>query len=186
MNRFTGLFIAAALSASAIASEDINAIKQEGLQAIKMLGGALKSELKKHLKADPSGMEAITFCATKAQAITAEVNAKLPKNIKVRRTALKVRNPANTPDETDSKIMKIYESKIKEGKFDPKDTEVVKAGDQYRVYKPLLIKPVCLKCHGSNIDPKIQAEIKRYYPKDQATGYKEGDLRGMIVAEIKN
>jgi len=62
---------------------------------------------------------------------------------------------------------------------------VVKVGDTYRVYKPLPTGKVCLKCHGTNIDPKIAETIKKFYPKDQATGFKEGDLRGVIVAEIK-
>ena len=170
---------------SASMAEDIKSVKQEGVSYIKMLGGALKGELKQHLKADKSGMEAIRFCSTKAQQITSDINQKLPKYAKVRRTARKVRNLANQPDETDRKVMEAYEKKIKEGRFDPKDIEVVKMGDTYRVYKPLLAEPVCLKCHGSDIDPKIQAEIQRFYPKDQATGFKKGDLRGVIVAEIK-
>ena len=172
------------LLSSAVAEEPAS-IKQEGVKYIKMLGGALKSELKKHLQADKTGLETINFCSTKAQAITAEVNEKLPKYAKIRRTALKVRNLANTPDDTDKKVMQSYEAKIKEGRFDPKDIEVVKVGDTYRVYKPLLAQKVCLKCHGTNIDSKIAETIKKYYPKDQATGFKEGDLRGVIVAEIK-
>ena len=160
-------------------------IKKEGIGYIKMLGKALKSELKQHLQADKTGLEAINFCSTKAQAITAEVNKQLPSYAKVRRTALKVRNLANTPDETDIKVMKAYEAKIEQGTFDPKDIEVVKAGETYRVYKPLLAQKVCLKCHGTQINPKIEATVKKYYPKDRATGFKEGDLRGVIVAEIK-
>ncbi|RUM73474.1 MAG: hypothetical protein DSZ10_03185 [Sulfurovum sp.] len=185
MMKHLSLTLLTVATLSAAQNNDILPVKQEGVKYIKMLGGALKSELKKHLQADKTGLEAINFCATKAQAITAEVNEKLPKYAKIRRTALKVRNLANTPDDTDKKVMQSYEAKIKEGRFDPKDIEVVKVGDTYRVYKPLLAQKVCLKCHGTNIDPKIAETIKKYYPKDQATGFKEGDLRGVIVAEIK-
>lgn len=159
-------------------------VKGEGAHYIKILGKALKSQLKQHLKADKSGLEAANFCSTQAQEITAEINKGLPPHAKVRRTALKVRNLANTPDETDIKVMHVYEEKIKAGTFQPKDIRVVKVDNTYRVYKPLLAKKVCLKCHGSSLKPKIAETIKKYYPKDQATGFKEGDLRGVIVAEI--
>jgi len=50
-------------------------------------------------------------------------------------------------------------------------------------YKPITIAmPSCLKCHGSSgkeIDTKTLEIIRKNYPEDQATGYKEGDLRGM-------
>ncbi len=161
-------------------------VKQEGVKYIKMLGGALKKELKSHMKQDPSGLQALAFCTGSADIITKEVNAKLPKYATVRRTALKVRNDkVNTPDETDMKVMEAYEAKIKEGTFSPKDIEVVTVGDTTRVYKPLVTKKVCLKCHGSDLSPKIADALKASYPNDHATGFKEGDLRGVIVAEIK-
>lgn len=159
-------------------------VKKQGVHYIKMLGKALKSQLKQHLKADKSGLEAVNFCSTQAQAITADVNKQLPPNARVRRTALKIRNLANTPDETDIRVMKAYEEKIKAGAFQPKDIQVVKVDNTYRVYKPLLAKKVCLKCHGSDLKPKVAETIAKFYPQDQATGFKEGDLRGVIVAEI--
>ncbi len=182
------LILATLLFSSAIFANEANntmAIKQEGIKYIKMLGMALKSEVKKHMQADKSGVEALTFCVDKAAKITAEVNSKLPENVRVRRTALKLRNPANKADETDTKVMQEYVAKIKEGKFSPKDITVVEVNNTYRVYKPLVTGKVCLKCHGENIDPKLSEVIKKYYPHDEATGFKKGDLRGVIVAEIK-
>ncbi len=160
------------------------AFKKEGLNSIKMLGMALKSELKKHLQADKSGVDAVKFCVDKAAKITAEVNSKLPENIRVRRTALKLRNEANKADATDLKVMQEYVAKIKEGKFSPKDIKVVEVNNSVRVYKPLVTGNVCLKCHGTNIDPKVSEVIKKYYPHDKAVGFKKGDLRGVIVSEI--
>ncbi len=161
-------------------------VKAEGVKYIKMLGGALKTQLKAHMKKDPSGLEALAFCSGSADAITKEVNAKLPKYATVRRTALKVRNDnVNTPDETDKTVMQSYEKAIKEGTLTPKDIKVVKVGDTTRVYKPLVTQKVCLKCHGSNLSEKISEALKSAYPHDMATGFKEGDLRGVIVAEIK-
>jgi len=62
---------------------------------------------------------------------------------------------------------------------------VVDVNGTVRVYKPLLVKNVCLKCHGSNVKPEIKEVISKKYPKDKAINLKLGTLRGAIVAEIK-
>ncbi len=176
-----------ALLLTSVCMADNTAVKMEGVKYIKMLGGALKGELKAHMKKDPSGLEALAFCTGSADKITHDVNAKLPAYAKVRRTALKVRNDkVNTPDSTDEKVMKAYEAAIEAKTFTPKDIKVVEVGDTTRVYKPLVTKKVCLKCHGSDLSPQIQDALKSAYPNDHATGFKEGDLRGVIVTEIKN
>ncbi len=167
------------------ANEELTQIKQEGIKYIKMLGGALKKEIKKNLKSDPSGALAMGACSSKAGEITENVNKNLPSYAKVRRSALKYRNEANKPDTLDKKVMREYEASIKADTFLPSDIKVVKKGDTYRVYKPLIVKRLCLKCHGEHISKDIRAVIKNVYPNDKATGFKEGDFRGVIVAEIK-
>ena len=182
------IIAAAALAAFSMTlyAGDMDATKAEGIKYIKMLGKALKSEMKAHMKSDPTGLEALAFCSGSADRITNEVNAKLPEYAKVRRTALKVRNDkVNVPDETDKKVMEKFEQEIAQKKLNEKTIEVVKVGDTTRIYKPLVTKKVCLKCHGANLDPKIADAIKTAYPNDMATGFKEGSLRGVIVAEIK-
>lgn len=182
------LALSTSLLTSSIMAADIqtqNVLKQEGVKYIKMLGGALKTELKAHMKKDPSGLEALAFCTGSADRITKEVNAKLPSYAKVRRTALKVRNNStNKPDTTDMRIMQNYQKAIAESTFTPKDIKIVEEGNVTRVYKPLITKAVCLKCHGSTLSPQIAGAIKSAYPTDHATGFKEGELRGVIVSEI--
>lgn len=167
------------------ADENLTPIKQEGVKYIKMLGGALKKEVKAKMEEDPTGSLAMGFCSAKATEITEKVNNQLPDYAKVRRTALKIRNPENTADETDIKVMQAYKKAIAEKKFTPKDIKVIETDNTYRVYKPLVAKAMCLKCHGENISEEIKTVIKKVYPEDKATGYKEGSLRGVIVAEIK-
>jgi len=171
---------------TSVTMADNAAVKQEGVKYIKMLGGTLKSQLQAKMKEDKTGLTALAFCTSSADEITNEVNKKLPAYAKVRRTSLKVRNgKVNTPDATDRKVMEEYVAAIKAKTFSPKDIKVVEEGDVTRVYKPLVAKAVCLKCHGSDLSPKIADAIKTAYPNDKATGFKEGDLRGVIVAEIK-
>ena len=183
------LLLTSLLTGSAMAAESNTTqpltVKQEGIKYIKMLGGALKSELKVHMKKDPAGLDALAFCTGSADKITKEINAKLPSYAKVRRTALKVRNSSvNTPDATDEKVMQAYEAAIVAKTFTPKDMKVVEEGNVTRVYKPLVTKAVCLKCHGSQLSPQISKALKSAYPEDKAVGFKEGDLRGVVVAEI--
>jgi len=181
---FSTLLISTAMGADMNTTEPIT-VKQEGIKYMKMLGGALKTELKAHMMADKTGLSAAVFCASKANKLTAEVNAKLPSYAKVRRTALKLRNDSNnTADTLDTKVMHEYIAAIEAKTFTPKDIKVIVDGNVTRVYKPLITKAVCLKCHGSNISKEIKDVITSAYPHDKAIDFKEGSLRGVIVAEI--
>jgi len=157
---------------------------KEGIHAIKLLGKTLKTQLKAKFKADSNGTLAVQFCSTEAQSITEEVNKQLSSHIKVRRTSLDLRNPANKADATDIKIMKKYNADIKmlsKGAMMP--TRVM-VGETTRIYKPLVVGAVCLKCHGENISPAIAKTIQATYPTDKAIGLKLGAFRGVIVAEV--
>jgi len=181
---FSTLLISTAMAADMNTTEPLT-VKQEGIKYIKMLGGALKTELKSHMMADKTGLSAAGFCASKATKLTAEVNAKLPNYAKVRRTALKLRNDSNnTADTLDTKVMHEYIAAIEAKTFTPKDIKVIVDANVTRVYKPLITKAVCLKCHGSNISKEIKDVITSAYPHDKAIDFKEGSLRGVIVAEI--
>ena len=183
------LFISLLSTSLIVASEKTNdaqmQIKEEGIQYIKILGGTLQSQLQTHMQADKTGLSAIGFCSARAEEITKEVNEKLPEHATVRRTALQIRNAKNKPDALDIEVMKAYEKSIADKTFQPNDIKMIKDRDTTRIYKPLVTQGVCLKCHGTNIDKNIQDIINTHYPKDEAIGFKEGSLRGVIVAEIK-
>ena len=156
----------------------------KGVSAIKMLGGELKKNLKAKFKEDKSGLKAINFCATQAAKISAEVSSKFPDGVSVRRVAIKYRNEANKPDNIDVKVLEQFQKEIDNKTF-VKKPKLVDVNGTKRVYVPVLVSKACIKCHGENIDPKIASVIKKYYPNDKATGFREGDLRGAMVAEIK-
>jgi len=158
---------------------------QEGVKYINMLGGALKSQLKEQLQADPSGMSAIGFCTAKAQSITDEVNTQLPDYAKVKRTSLRTRNSINKPDAKDIEVMKEIEESIKNKTATATMIKKVETKEATRYYKPLIAEAACLKCHGENVSPEIQAVIQASYPEDNATHYTLGAFRGVIVSEIK-
>jgi hypothetical protein len=81
--------------------------------------------------------------------------------------------------------MEEMEAAMKAGTFKKKPMVVDVEGVK-RVYVPLVVEKGCLKCHGpvEKIDPKVRETITKKYPDDKAIGFKEGDLRGVVVAEI--
>jgi hypothetical protein len=63
---------------------------------------------------------------------------------------------------------------------------VVDLGTKVGVMRPIAHRASCSPCHGldSQLTPKVRAELKDRYPKDHATGFKEGDLRGWLWVEV--
>jgi len=161
------------------------AVAKEGVKYIKMLGKALKQNVGKNLKADPSGVKAAEFCTKEAKNIAKEVSKNFPENIKVRRTSLKYRNPNNKPDATDEKVLKELEAALKAQTL-AKKPKVVDVNGTKRVYVPLIVEKACTKCHGDvkTMNPKVKDIIAKSFPNDKAVNFKEGDLRGVVVAEI--
>jgi len=182
----SSVLLSALMLSMPLIADDTASLKKEGVGYIKMLAKALKSELKSHMKNDLSGIEALAFCTGSAEEITKRVNEKLPPYASVRRTALKVRNDKNNlPDKTDSEVMRSFQEMIDKKTLTDKTIKVVRTEEGARIYKPLVTKKVCLKCHGAQLSEKIAESLKSAYPHDKAVGFKEGDLRGVIVAEIK-
>jgi len=76
-------------------------------------------------------------------------------------------------------LLKIYkEKKIKRPIIIIKNNKEI-------YYKPIYIKKVCLKCHGSHLSPAVKKILNKFYPNDKAIQYKEGDFRWFIVIERK-
>ena len=70
---------------------------------------------------------------------------------------------------------------------DPPDYVVQKASSrEYRYYKPLVVVPPCLACHGdpADMEPELRSTLEALYPEDLATGYEAGDFRGLIRVSI--
>jgi hypothetical protein len=167
----------------ALHANENNIHKDEAIKAINALGKVLKNDLQKYMQQDPSGLAAVGFCTAKAQEITNDVNKKLPPNVSVRRTSSKVRNTENKKDTLDKWVMI---SQYGSQKANHKNLFIVEGDGFTRAYKPLFSDKVCLKCHGQNIADPLKQAIDAAYPRDKAIGYKEGELRGFIVSEVKH
>lgn len=98
-----------------------------------------------------------------------------------RQTSLKYRNPVNKPDTYETEVLKMLDSG--ELPADQLYTQRVTEDDgtiYLRMYKPLIISQSCMLCHGE--PDTIPPLITELYEEDLATGYKIGDIRGVISA----
>lgn len=159
---------------------DGNKEQPKGVKNIVAFIGGIKPVLESSMKEDPTGIKASNFCAHSAMEMTKGFNSTLPKGERIRRTALKYRNPANKPDAIDVKVMNEF---VESKNFDK--PKVVMVNGVERTYKALPAKQECLICHGENVSPAIKKVILKSYPKDLATGFKLGDFRGVVVSEIQ-
>lgn len=183
MKKVFKLMVGCAITTSVLLANNDD-IKNEAVSAIKKLGGTLKSHLQEKMK--EGGVEgAASFCSYEAQNLSQEVSQSLPKGTSVKRITLKPRNELNVATGFDKEVLEQIQKDIDSGK---KAQMVVKEIEKnhYKVYKPIIIDKVCLKCHGneSQRDKEAYKIIKEKYPSDTAIDYKEGELRGAFLVEI--
>ena len=159
------------------------AVFELGSSASQALMGTLVTQLTGAMQAG-GAVHAVDFCSTSAIELTAGVAQE--QGLDVKRTSMKYRNPANAPDEDETEALRYYESALAETGVLP-GALVRKAGRaEYRFYRPLIVAPPCLGCHGpvGEIDPTVQAILDERYPDDLATGYEAGDFRGVIRVSV--
>jgi hypothetical protein len=143
----------------------------------------LKKELKGALEAAlaEGGASAIQVCSHEAPRIAAAIGG----GVTVGRMTRKPRNPANAVAGWQERAMAGFEKRAAAGE----DLTTISYstrldGGMVGVAEPLLIQPLCLTCHGETIAPEIADALRARYPDDQATGYREGDLRGIAWAQV--
>ncbi|SIO08338.1 Protein of unknown function [Sulfurivirga caldicuralii] len=172
----------AAMAGTAWAGDaDVSALKEEGREIARQFLGTLKPELQKAMKSG-GPVHAIDVCHKKAPQITAELSKKTGWELK--RTSTKVRNPNNAPDEWEKRVLAQFEQQKARG-ADVKKLEVGEVVEEnghkvFRYAKAIPTGKVCVACHGAHVHAPVMEAIKTYYPHDQATGFKPGDIRGMF------
>ena len=167
----------------ALADEaDLQARVDNSKAAIAEFSGKLKGQLEAAMK-EGGPVNAIGVCNTVAPILARESSAKYKVN--VARTSLKARNPANTPDAWETKVLKTFEERKAKGEaldnMAYSEVVVTNGRKEFRFMKAIPVGEVCLKCHGENIDPVVKAKLIELYPGDKAVGYKLGDLRGAFT-----
>lgn len=164
------LFILIVMSFSTFALEE-----KVVLENIQKLGSELKAELEAGMRKSP--VQALEICNIKAPIIEAKFKTD---DLKIGRISLKNRNPDNSPKDWMTKYIEGFQNKQIQDKY------VTTLLDHNRkgLLMPITTMPVCLKCHGANIDKDLYKQIVKKYPNDKAIGYKVGDIRGFFWAEF--
>jgi hypothetical protein len=167
------------------AAEEARAL-EAGASAAGALASGLVGQLTQAIEeGGPAG--AVAFCAEDAISLTRRLQAEHDDRISVKRTTLRWRNPENAPDAWEERVLRYLEE------LEARDPEAVPgeltAGGPegtLRYYRVLRVAPMCLSCHGpvESLDPEVRAILRTHYPDDRATGYEQGELRGVIRVEI--
>ncbi|MFN3134125.1 MAG: DUF3365 domain-containing protein [Candidatus Kryptonium sp.] len=107
----------------------------------------------------------------------------------IRRISEKYRNKLDKPDDYELKILRKLDELNKMGELPQEYYEVVEENNAryLRYFKPLVVQPMCLNCHGTNefLKKEIKEFLKEKYPDDKAVGYQAGDFRGAVSIKIK-
>lgn len=169
-----------------LADVDImNAAKQQAAQladtAQKLLGSTLMKTIQ-----EKGVVEAISFCNVVAYPLVDSV-AKAS-GADIRRVSLRLRNPADAPNDYEREILEAYQYAVQSG-VTPQEEIQFSEDKKYVLYsKPIAINNgMCLNCHGTvgkEISAPVHEKIVELYPEDDATGHAMGDLRGIWSVKI--
>jgi len=145
---------------------------------VQTLGGTLRTQMQER---GPVG--AMEFCNVQALPLTQQVAAE--HGMQVKRTSWRLRNPSNAPDELEVAALRHFEPV--RGPGSEAEPWVQRDPDGgWRYYQPLPTADACLNCHGSaeELAPGVADALARLYPEDEATGFEEGSLRGLLRVTV--
>lgn len=139
---------------------------------------ALSSQLSAHMKLGGVAA-AIDYCSLQAMPLTDSLSSHF--GVSIKRTALRLRNPKNKPTTEERAMLEKFEQMMLDGN-QPKPVLTQNEQGEWRYFQPILLMPLCSKCHGdenSQIAPADLDLIRAAYPADEAVNFMEGDVRGM-------
>ncbi len=184
MKRPAAILLLIALAGAADAAEPApptNAVAECRTAALQ-LGRGLRERLEKALR-EGAPVDAISVCQQEAPALGRQVSGQT--GLRVGRTALRVRNPDHAPDAWERGVLEQW-SKLPAGTDLTKlETSAFVTGpdgvQELRYMKAIPTEALCLACHGEPIEPTLSVRIRSLYPTDQATGFRNGELRGALT-----
>jgi hypothetical protein len=154
------------------------ALEQQARELVMQFVGRLKPELRDAM-ADGGPTHAIEVCASEAPKIADALSAE--SGWSVRRVSLRARNASRaTPDDLERRVLEEFDRRQSAGEAAQTIQFSATSGDRYRYMQAQGTEGVCLVCHGDSPAPAVDNMLQKYYPDDEATGYKLGQVRGAI------
>ena len=164
-------------------AENLPEVKEEGSKITKQAFTTLSSNLQQAL-GDGGVANALEFCNIQAMPLTDSLSKNY--DVEIRRASHRPRNPANRADSLEAVSIKKYINALKaNGELKP---YTYRSRNSFIYHAPIRITgQLCLNCHGTpgkDISEKDMEVIRELYPKDEATGFSQGDLRGIWAIEF--
>jgi hypothetical protein len=144
-------------------------------EALKPFKARLMGALGKGLEEGPEA--AIAVCKMQAPEIASSLSVG---GIEMGRTSHRLRNPANAPEPWMEPLLAAY---AEGGEERPWRAVRLEGGD-FGYVEPIRVGTVCLRCHGGEIAPAIRERLVALYPNDRATGFEQGDFRGLFWVRL--
>jgi hypothetical protein len=182
--RSVALIAAGVLAAQSPAN--IEAARTQAREAAAKLSEEIRGLLAKEL-ASGGFSGAVKVCSELAQERTRDFARR--SGLDIRRVSVKHRNPANAPDEYERGKLAGFERLLAKKELPAESSESVEEDGRrvLRYLKPVVVQSMCLTCHGA--PEQLPAEVRQIlaarYPRDLATGYRAGELRGAVSVRIE-
>jgi hypothetical protein len=123
--------------------------------------------------------QAIDACRVEAPAIAAGLTTE---QVNLGRTSHRLRNPENAGPAWATAVLQDYLGQ--DGDWQPRVVELPDSRTGY--VEPIVMQPLCLTCHGSELAAPVASALEALYPEDRATGFAAGDLRGVFWVSFDN
>lgn len=162
---------------------DTVAIKAKANALIQKAGGALLPVLMKTIE-QKGVVGALEFCPSYASQVLDSISE--VEKIRIVRVSHRARNLRNQASSEEMEIIALMRQEKEQGKA-PEGVIVERRGKMIYYLPIVLNAPLCLQCHGDpqrDIAPEVLSKIQQVYPKDQATGFAMGEIRGMWKVEL--
>lgn len=166
-----GLCLSLALHSAGLGADDMS----RGAAYLKPYKIQLKSALVAGMQQGPE--YAISVCRSEAPMIASSV---APEGVEMGRSSHRLRNRGNAPRAWVAPLIEHYVQNPQASA--PRMVQVSTGRRGY--VEPIYMQAVCLTCHGTDIPPAVARRIADGYPDDQATGFGEGDFRGVFWVEF--
>lgn len=146
----------------------------KAMKAQKDLGKTLVTALTKSVSED-GFKDSIEFCRGAAPDIAEKMGTRY--GVKIGRTSHKLRNPENTPPDWAADAVANQTEQ---------QTAFIGPHGAFGVLSPIPTSDLCVNCHGEKdqLAEGVPEALTKHYPKDQATGFAAGDLRGWFWVEV--
>lgn len=163
---------------SSFSEKEKEGYKKKGVEIAQASFNELSGHLTTQMEAGGPA-QAIPFCKEEALSILQELSEKY--DVKVKRSSDLLRSCKIEPTERELQVIYAYKDSLSKNK-ELKPIVEIDADQKKHFYAPIIVQAKCLVCHGEinkTMSASTDSIIKVIYPFDIATGYKEGDVRGV-------